>query len=157
MQPSSAAFSLAKVSEGLRLVSYQNAGDRPTNGWGHTDGVVLGTVITEEQAEAFLAADMAEAAKAVNALVKVALTQGQFDALCDFVFQFGLPKFQSSTLLRLLNAGQYEQAAGQFKYWILVNGHPNAGLIKRRAAEAAMFLANPFAGVTGAAETHLNS
>lgn len=152
MQPSQAAIALVKASEGLRLEAYPDPGTGAepwTIGWGHTDGVHEGMRITEQQAEDFLAADLAQAGRWVSILVKVPLTQNQFDALTDFVFNEGQGHLRSSTLLRLLNAGRYQEAAAQFKYWNLVAGQVEDGLVKRRAAEATLFLSNPSANVTG--------
>lgn len=149
MQPSPAAITLVKASEGLRLEAYQDGRGTWTIGWGHIDGVQEGMTITEQQAEKFLAADLAVAGNAVLALVKVPLTQQQFDALTDFTFNEGQEHLRVSTLLRLLNAKQYQAAAAQFKYWNLAGGKVEPGLMTRRAAEATLFLSNPSANVTG--------
>jgi lysozyme len=166
MQPSPAAVALAKASESLRLVAYpdQGTGAEPwTIGWGHTNGVYEGMSITVQQAEEFLAADIAEAAATVLRAVTVPLSQGELDALTDFVFNIGpgklgvkdgfvtLKRGGQSTLLRLINAGQKQAAAEQFKFWVMANGKPLAGLITRRAAEKQLFLSNPLA--TSAAVT----
>jgi lysozyme len=152
MQPSAATVQLVKASEGLRLVAYQDGGGVWTIGYGHTDGVHAGMRITAEQADEFLAADLATAGRWVGILVKVPLTQGQFDALTDFVFNLGDERLRASTLLRLLNARQYSAAAAQFRFWNLDKGQVEEGLVKRRAAETALFNSAPiesFAGVTG--------
>jgi lysozyme len=139
MQPSQAAIDLVKASEGLRLEAYRDAGGVFTIGYGHTAGVHEGMRITEQQAEEFLSADLDAACQWVSKLVKVPMTQGQFDALTDFVFNLGQERLRNSTLLRLLNAGHFDAAAAQFKYWTLAGGVSQPGLIKRRAAEAALF------------------
>ncbi|QAU22956.1 lysozyme [Dyella sp. M7H15-1] len=143
MQPTQAAIALVKASEGLHLTAYQDATGVYTIGFGHTDGVHPGMRIIEQQAEEFLAADLAMTGRAVSALVRVPLAQCQFDALTDFVFNLGQERLRKSTLLRLLNAGQLQAAAAQFKFWVLADGKPEPGLIKRRAAEAALFLVRP--------------
>ncbi|GGA00341.1 lysozyme [Dyella caseinilytica] len=148
MQPTQAAIDLVKASEGLRLSSYQDDAGIWTIGWGHTADVIEGMAITEQQALDFLAADLSVAGNAVSALVKVSLTQSQFDALADFVFNEGEGHLRSSTLLRLLNAGQYQAAAAQFKFWNLAAGQVEPGLVTRRAKEAALFLSTP-ANVSG--------
>ena len=140
MTPSQDAVSLAKASEGLRLQAYQDSGGVWTIGYGHTAGVNAGDVITVEQAEALLQADLSEAAKDVEGLVRVPLTQGQFDALCDFVFNLGDHNLKWSTLLRLLNDGNYQAAANQFRVWVMDDGAVEPGLVKRRAAERALFV-----------------
>lgn len=150
-----AAVDLVKHFEGLYLTAYLCPAGVPTIGYGHTAGVTMGETITAEQADAFLAADLTEAAGHVDALVTVALNDDQRGALSSFVFNLGAGSLQSSTLLRLLNAGDYAGADGQFGRWVYatVNGKPTKlpGLVARRAAEAALFqsqTAQARAGVT---------
>lgn len=142
MQPSQDAYNLVKASEGLRLDAYPDpaSGGAPwTIGYGHTAGVRKGDSITEDKANDLLGEDLAIAAAEVNRLVMVPLTQGQFDALCDFVFNLGAANLASSTLLRVLNKKDYSGAAVQFKFWVMAGGHVMPGLVKRRAAEKALF------------------
>jgi lysozyme len=96
--------------------------------------------ITQAQADAWLREDLAKAAACVNANVKVPLTQNQFDALTDFCFNVGVGNFIASTLLRLLNAGNYAGAATQFDRWNLAAGRVLPGLVKRRLAERQLFM-----------------
>jgi lysozyme len=77
----------------------------------------------------------------VNNLVNVPLTQGQFDALVDFVYNLGVGNFESSTLLRDLNAGDMDAAANEFDKWDHVSGQVVAGLLRRREAETKEFQA----------------
>lgn len=163
MQPSQAAIDLVKASEGLRIEAYRDAGGVYTIGWGHTAAVHEGMRITEQQAEEFLAADLAEASRIVLRAVTVPLSQSELDALTDFVFNVGsgergvkdgfvtLKRGGPSTLLRLINAGQKQAAAQQFKYWNMADGQVQPGLVTRRAKETELFLSNPFANVTGSA------
>lgn len=139
MQPSQNAIDLVKASEGLRLQTYRDSVGVPTIGYGHTRGVRPGMSITEAEAEQFLDEDLADAADAVRKLVTVPLTQGQFDALCDFVFNLGTGRLRDSTLLRVLNKGDHGAAAAQLKYWIMAGGVALPGLITRRAAELALW------------------
>lgn len=142
MQPSQDAYNLVKASEGLRLDAYPDpaSGGSPwTIGYGHTAGVRKGDSITEEKANDLLGEDLAIAAAEVERLVMVPLKQGQFDALCDFVFNLGAAKLASSTLLRVLNKKDYSGAAVQFKAWVMAGGEVMPGLVKRRAAEKALF------------------
>ncbi|MCM8732708.1 muraminidase [Azospirillum sp. TSH7] len=152
-----AAVDLVKHFEGLYLNAYLCPAGVPTIGYGHTAGVKMGQTITAEQADAFLASDLTEAAGRVDGLVKVALNDDQRGALSSFVFNLGAGSLQSSTLLKLLNAGDYAGAADQFGRWVYatVNGKPTklAGLVARRAAEEALFqgqTAQPQTGVTTA-------
>jgi lysozyme len=82
-----------------------------------------------------LVQDVAEAQRQVSRLVKVALTQGQFDALVDFCFNLGAGRLAGSTLLKELNAGRYEDAGRQLLAWDHAGGQMNAGLEARRQAE----------------------
>lgn len=143
MTPSSAALQLARQSEGLRLTAYRDETGRLTIGYGHAEGVQAGQTITEEEAEQLLVDDMDEAGAEVSRLVTVPLAQGQFDALCDFVFNLGAGRLLGSTLLRVLNRADYGAAAAQFKYWCMANGHPEPGLVARRQAETILFNATP--------------
>lgn len=136
-----------KAHEGLRLQAYPDpgSGGEPwTIGWGHTGGVKRGDVITIEQAEKFLAEDIAEAQDGIRELVKVPLTDGQLWALTSFVFNLGAGALRKSTLLKRLNAGDYAGAAEQFGLWVNAAGKPMPGLVRRRAEEKAMFLSGGF-------------
>jgi len=84
-------------------------------------------------------ADVAVAEASVQRLVKVPLSQGQFDALVDFVFNLGAGRLASSTLLRDLNAGQYEAAGQQLLLWDHSGGVEVEGLKARREAELALW------------------
>ena len=138
------AVNLVKHFEGLYLNAYLCPAGVPTIGYGHTAGVKMGQTITAAQADDFLKADLTAAAAQVDKLVKVPLTPDQRGALASFVFNLGAGSLQSSTLLRLLNQGDYKGAAGQFGRWVYatVNGVKTElpGLVKRRAAEAKLFL-----------------
>lgn len=128
--------------EGVRLSAYPDpaTGGAPwTIGVGHTDGVKPGDTCTWAQAMEWLRQDIAWAENAVNGLVHVPLDQNQFDALVDFVFNVGTTQFKSSTLLRLLNEGDYEGADEQFQYWVYAAGRVMPGLITRRHDEAVLF------------------
>ncbi len=99
----------------------------------------MGMTCTQEQAEQWLQEDVQSAVDAVNRLVTVQLTQNQFDALVDFTFNLGSGNLQSSTLLRLLNAGNYAGAAGEFEKWDKAGGQALPGLLRRRQAERDLF------------------
>lgn len=139
MKYSLGGISLTENFEGLRLVAYQDQVGRWSLGYGHTLGVKPGDCCTVEQAEAMLHADIAWAETFVNRIVKVTLMQGEFDALVDFTFNLGSGNFQSSTLLKLVNAGDMEDAAKQFEQWDHAGGKVVAGLLRRRQAEEKEF------------------
>lgn len=129
--------------EGCRKQAYPDTGGVPTIGVGHTRGVKLGQTCTDAQAQVWFSEDLEDAEAAVDHLVKVPLTQGQYDALVDFVFEFGATKFSQSTLLKYLNQGNYTAAASQIKLWCHgeVNGQMVIlpGLVKRRAWDTDTF------------------
>lgn len=132
---------LIKKWEALRLEAYLPTKDDVwTIGWGHTAGVYQGMKITEAQAQKFFEDDVAWATDAVNKLVKVELSQNQFDALVSFVFNIGLGAFSKSTMLRKLNAGDYEGAASEFPRWNKQAGKVLKGLVNRRQEEMEYFL-----------------
>lgn len=132
---------IIKKHEGLRLEAYlPTPNDVWTIGYGHTHTTKQGMKITAGQAESLLRKDIAWVEKAVNTLVVVPLTQNQFDALSSFVFNVGEGAFSSSTLLRLLNSGDYEGAANQFLRWNKQKGRVLNGLTKRREEERKLFL-----------------
>jgi lysozyme len=136
-------LALTERFEGCELEAYPDPathGAPWTIGYGHTGpDVHPGLVWSVEQAQAALAADMNHTVNCVNALVSVPLSQGEFDALVDFVFNVGAGALQHSTLLRLLNAGDYAAAANEFQKWDRAGGVVMAGLLRRRLAEAAEF------------------
>lgn len=127
--------------EGLNLHAYQDTGGVWTIGVGHTGPeVVPGLTITHERANELLQLDTASAADCVNKNVTAELEQCEFDALVDFVYNIGCGAFKTSTLLRLLNADDFTNAADQFTVWVYDNGKVIQGLVNRRAAEKALFL-----------------
>lgn len=137
-------LALTEHFEGCCLKAYRDTGGVWTQGFGNTHGVVPGSTITQAQAEADLLRNVQSAVDAVNTLVRVQLTQSQFDALVDFVFNCGPELFSRSTLLKLVNANRMDAAAGEFSRWIYDNGKPLPGLIKRRQAEANLFRGKPW-------------
>jgi len=141
MKLSVAGLELVKRSEGFRNRSYKDANGFPTIGYGHRllHPDSFPDSIGEAQAEELLASDVRDAEQAVGRLVEVPLTQGQFDALVDFCFNLGAGRLASSTLLKALNGGRYEDAAEQLLRWDMAGGKENAGLKARREAEYALW------------------
>lgn len=142
---------LVKHFESLFLKAYQDGGGVWTIGYGHTglqhmDGTVFkGREITEQEALELLAYDMHQFEARVASLVKVPLSDDQHAALVSFDFNTGgltLGKGQPSTLLKKLNASDYDGAAAQFPAWNKDNGKVVKGLVRRRAAELALFESN---------------
>lgn len=110
--------------------------------------------ITRQQAETLLAADLIPRAASVTSLLKVKLDDGAFGALIALVFNIGAANFASSTLLKKLNAGDFEGAADQFLVWnkARVNGVLTElkGLTRRRQAERALFLGQDWRSIAAA-------
>lgn len=96
--------------------------------------------VSKEQGNRLLRRDVGKSERAVLRLIKVPLSDGQFDSLCSFVFNLGSGALQSSTLRRRLNRGAYEEAANEFPRWVFAGGRKLKGLIKRRGDERMMFL-----------------
>ena len=138
---SSTGFALTRSFEGLRLEAYQDSAGVWTIGFGHAGHEVrAGQHISEAEAEALLRADLGTSMKCVRQAVKVSLTQHQFDALVDFCFNAGRGNFLGSTLLHDVNRGDFASAVAEFGLWVHAGGRVIAGLARRRAAEAALFL-----------------
>ena len=152
MQLSDAGLDLVKRSEGFRSHAYLDVNGFPTIGYGHRilpfESFAGG--ITETQANDLLASDLRVAEQDVVRLVKVTLTQGQFDALVDFCFNLGGGRLASSTLLKVLNGGRYQDAVEQLLRWDLAGGQVNAGLKARRQAECALWNLSPAAQAVAA-------
>jgi len=131
---------------GFSPVIYPCSAGKNTIGYGHVitpdDNII--PPITEKQADDLLKQDIKTAENAVNLLVKVSLTQNQFDALVCFVFNIGVGAFQKSTLLSFINKNIFNKVPDQFKLWnkITVNGIKKVsnGLTNRRQAEVTLFL-----------------
>ena len=138
MKASQACLDLIKSFEGLRTESYLDACGLPTIGYGHTDGVELGQTIDAEEAERLLAHDVEQFEAAVNAAVRVPLTQGQFDAVVAWAFN--CRGWRASTLVRLVNAGNFRDAAAEFPKWCHAGQKVLPGLVRRRTAELQLFL-----------------
>lgn len=131
-----------KQVEGYREVAYQCSAGVWTIGWGHTKGVRPNDTINVERADRYLREDIEVCEQAVERNVTVYITQGMYDALCSFVFNFGETKFRDSTLLQWLNQEEYLAAANEFSKWIYSRGKVERGLVKRRKAERDMFMSS---------------
>jgi lysozyme len=137
-----AGLALIKEFEGCCLTAYPDPGTgaQPwTIGYGHTNGVRPGETITQEQAEQYLQNDLVEFQVGVNNLVARDLTPNQFAALVSFAYNLGLGALEGSTLLAYVNAGDFTAAQGEFEKWVFAGGKILPGLVRRRAAEAALF------------------
>ncbi|WP_409244568.1 lysozyme [Enterobacter asburiae] len=145
MQTSEKGMALIKQFEGCKLTAYQDSVGVWTIGYGWTqpvDGkpIRAGMTIKQETAERLLKTGLVSYESDVSRLVKVVLTQGQFDALVSFTYNLGARSLSTSTLLRKLNAGDYAGAADEFLRWNKAGGKVLNGLTRRREAERALFL-----------------
>lgn len=145
MKISDNGIQFIKDCEGEKLTAYRDSVGVWTIGVGHTKNVGPGMRISAEQSLAFLRDDLAETEAAVNKLVKVALTQNQFDALISLTFNIGSGNFASSRLLKFVNVKNFKAAADAFLSWNKgrINGKLTVikGLTIRRGRERALFLA----------------
>lgn len=146
MKTGERGLALIKEFEGCKLAAYQCPAGIWTIGIGSThygDGTPVTksrTLPTEKAAIALLAATIGQYEKAVNA-VDAELTQNEFDALVCLCYNIGVGNFSSSTLVKMLNAGEdKEEVAKQFVRWNKAGGKVMAGLTRRREAEAKLFL-----------------
>jgi lysozyme len=130
--------SLIKHFESFKAQAYICPAGVLTIGYGTTTGVRSGQTINESKASTLLAEDLRRFEAEVKSMVRVPLNQYQFDALVSFAYNVGSTRLRQSTLLRVLNAGQYQLVAAQFLRWNRGGGRVLAGLTRRRKSE--MFL-----------------
>ncbi|WP_134706978.1 lysozyme [Rahnella sp. CJA17(1/100)] len=142
MSVSQNGLGLIEKFEGLRLNEYRDQANRLTIGYGHLilPNEAFPHGITQAKAIALLRNDVGISEKGVNKLVTVELTQNQFDALVSFTYNLGVGSLESSHLLKYLNEGQFQQAAGEFLNWDKVGDLPDHGLLVRREAERDLFM-----------------
>lgn len=150
MKPSQNCIDLIKKFEGCVLHPYLDAVKVPTIGYGNTfylDGAKVSMkdkTITQAQADALLISVVNKFAAQVNALIKAPIkapiTQGQFDALVSFAYNLGVGNLASSTLLKMVNAGNKKGATQEFLKWTKAGGVVLQGLVNRRMAEQKLFL-----------------
>ena len=139
MKISQEGLALIKKFEGCELKAYHCAAGVPTIGYGSTHGVTMDIEITQEEADELLMDDVSKFEEAVTKAVKVPLEQNQYDALVSWTFNLGPSNLSSSTMLRVLNEGNYEEVPAQIKRWNKAGGKVLQGLIRRREAEALLF------------------
>jgi len=145
MTTSAAGRAAIATREGNKLTAYRDSVNILTIGVGHTSvagppKVVEGMKITRAQSDEILSRDLKDVEKTINRLVKVDLTQNEFDALVSLVFNIGGGAFGKSTLLKKLNAGDHKGAADAFLSWDKAGGKTLPGLTKRRKQERTQFL-----------------
>lgn len=144
MKTSTRGKNLIKKYEGLHLTVYRCPAGILTIGYGHTKTAQPSMKINKEMAEILLEQDLTDVENAIKRLVKVPLSQNQFDALVSFIFNIGETKFSKSTLLKYINENKILQAGEEFMKWTKAR-QPGGlkelpGLVKRRAEEKTLFL-----------------
>ena len=132
-------LSLIKKFEGCELEAYKCSAGVWKIGYGHTKGFTPNDSISQEEAEQMLVDELHEYESYVNEYVTVALSQNQFDALVSWVYNLGPANLKASTMLKVLNSGEYEDVPAQMKRWNKAGGKVLEGLIRRREAEACLF------------------
>lgn len=139
MKISKEGLALIKKFEGCKLESYKCAAGVWTIGYGSTKGIKEGMSISQEEADNLLLEDVAVFEDNVLDAVTMPLSQHQFDALVSWTFNLGGANLKASTMLKKLNAGEYEEVPAQMKRWNKAGGKVLQGLIRRREAEALLF------------------
>jgi lysozyme len=136
---------LLKKFEGCKLLSYRCPANVCTIGYGHTSAagapeVKDGMKITQKQADDILFDDLVKYETAVYGMVKQPLTQHQFDVLVDFAYNAGVGALQKSSLLKKVNAAQFDDVPAELMKWTKGGGKVLAGLVRRRQAESAWWI-----------------
>lgn len=144
MKMSSSGLALLKEFEGLRLRAYKCPAGVWTIGYGHTSAagsprVTAEMAVSKEAAETVLGRDIIQYEDGVRKLLKVEVTQGQFDALVDFAYNVGVHQLERSTLLKRINAGEFDRAPAEFMKWTKGGGRELPGLVRRRRAEVELW------------------
>ena len=144
MKPTENLIQMIKKNEGFSPKITDDVGN-PMIGYGCNLSVseaqkYEGRTISEVEAVSLLLSRLTPVVDLVNKIVKVPLTQNQFDALCDLVYNIGSGAFSKSTLLKKLNTKDYTGAAEEFAKWNIAGGKVLSGLTKRREEEKKLFL-----------------
>lgn len=139
MRASQTLIDAIKKFESCVLTAYQDSVGVWTIGYGHTEGVKKGDRITLYQAEKFLKDDLAKFEPVANKCKRIA-TQGQYDAVLDFIYNCGPKNWESSTLKKYIEGGHKTwEIQEQFLRWVNAGGKKLGGLVSRRIWEAARY------------------
>lgn len=101
--------------------------------------------VSEKVARDLMMWELTNTATSINAVLKVAVTQAQYDSLVSFAYNVGTGAFRKSTLLRIINGGELKKdgwkrtITAEFGKWINANGRKLPGLVSRRSTEAFLF------------------
>lgn len=136
MKASNECIREIKNCERLKLQAYKCPAGILTIGWGHTKNVSPRQRITVAKAEELFEADMKEVYHSIDSRLTIT-RQGQYDALCSFIFNLGASKFYNSTLFKLIKAkARDKDIQAEFKKWVHADGRILDGLVTRRNWEA---------------------
>ena len=139
---------LIKDFEGFSATLYRCPAGYQTIGYGHLvrsfehdrfASISAHSGLSNREASAILREDVKAAERAVSRLIIVPLSHGQFDSLVDFTFNLGSGSLQSSTLRRVINRYDYDEAPHQLRRWVFAGGIKLRGLVRRRDADAVLF------------------
>jgi lysozyme len=141
-------LAVTKVSEGWRSELYNDVAGYCTIGYGHlvkrapcdgSEPPQFKRGLSEPEGSDLLRSDMAGAQRTVITAVTTELTDAQYAALCDFVYNVGSTNFRNSTLLRVVNAREFHDVPAQFMRWIMAGGKEVPGLVNRRERQIKLF------------------
>jgi lysozyme len=139
---------VTKEVEGFRGSLYNDAARNCSIGYGHkikknpcdgSEPPEFHRGITEPKAGGLLTQDMEAARMSVMTGASVKLSDGQYAALCDFTYNVGAANFKGSTLLKLINQGDFDKVPAQFRRWVVASGREVDGLRARREREIELF------------------
>ena len=142
MEVSKEGLALIRRFEGFRAKAYRCPAGIWTIGYGHTSQagpptVTPGMQINRDDASDILDRDVARFAEDVRKLVRVDLSDAQFAALVSFAFNVGIGNFRASSVLKAVNAGEFDIVPRRLQLWVKAGSKILPGLVKRRAAEGA--------------------
>jgi lysozyme len=140
MKVSQQGVDLIKQLEGFSAQAYRCPAGKLTIGYGHMLQDTSISEISSAMAEALLKVDIERFESAINRLVRVPLSQNQFDALVSLIYNIGIAAFSRSILLKKLNKGDFSAAADEFDRWVYVGKTVSVGLQSRRKIEKSLFI-----------------
>jgi lysozyme len=136
---------IIRSRETLRLKAYRCPAGVPTIGWGHTRGVKMGDTCTREQADAWLAEDLAEAERAICRYITQPLTSNQFSSLVSWTYNLGAGTLQRSDIRKMINVGNCAGVPDEMRLYVYAKNRETGkrvklnGLVTRRKEEAALW------------------
>jgi lysozyme len=144
MRVTEEGLALIRRFEGFRSEAYRCPAGIWTIGYGHTSmagapEVTPGLKLSRAEAGDILRRDVAKFAEGVAARLVRRLTPSQFSALVSFAYNVGLANFARSSVLKAVNAGDFDAVPRRLQMWVKAGGRTLPGLVRRRAAEAALF------------------